>query len=79
MKEPTALTWADVQKAQKHLRENYVSSEMYVILNPMIYNGYWYVSRVIPLFRWLGRKLRSRRIYWLGFQLQWVDGMKDWQ
>lgn len=49
----------------------------YAIMHPKIANGYWDVQRVIPLFRWLGRKLKSRRIYWLGFQVRWWPGLLE--
>lgn len=55
-----------------------IDGEWYVIVNPEIYNGYWYVRRSIPFLRWLGRKLHSRRVYWLGLQIEWIQGMKDW-
>jgi hypothetical protein len=51
--------------------------EWYAVIHPKIWNGYWSVGRVVPFFRWLGRRLHSRRIYWLGFQVQWITGLKD--
>jgi len=70
------VTWADVERAAKSLAEQ--KSQTYsAVMHPMLWNGFWYIGRVIPFFRWLGRKLHSRRLYWLGFQVEWVQGIKE--
>jgi len=50
---------------------------MQAIISPQIAFGYWSVDRVIPFFRWLGRKLHSKHVYWLGFQVRWQAGLLD--
>jgi hypothetical protein len=49
----------------------------YVIMNPLVWNGYWTIKYRNRFFRWLGRKLKSKYIYWIGFQLHWEQGLKD--
>jgi hypothetical protein len=53
-----------------------------VILHPSIWNGYWSIHKVPRIasvvFRFLGRKLRSRKLYWIGLPLYWVYGLKEW-
>lgn len=54
-----------------------------VFMHPSIWNGYWAIKKrtkfVSSMFRFLGKKLKSRRVYWLGLSLYWVDGLKDWK
>jgi hypothetical protein len=52
-----------------------------VVVAKEIWNGYWYVGQIHPLrsvvFRWLGKTLKSRRLYWIGLPIRWVEGLKD--
>jgi hypothetical protein len=53
----------------------------WMMVHPKYYNGYWEIKATLPyswIFRWVGRKLHSRRIYWLGFQIMWVHGLKEY-
>lgn len=53
-------------------------NQMYV--HPLIWNGYWSITKrpkwFSRFFRFLGRRLHSRRLYWIGFSIYWVDGLK---
>jgi hypothetical protein len=74
------LPKSSLENAYEYLKKQAdENGEWYVIVHPKIWNGYWFVERHIPFLRWLGRKLHSRRIYWLGLQIVWVEGMKDWK
>jgi len=51
----------------------------WIIVHPKIWNGYWYIdgkSMFSSIYKWLGRKLHSRRIFWLGLRLVWVNGLR---
>ena len=62
----------------KFLSENCVKPT-WAIMSSKLWNGYWRVKRTNKFLRWLGRKTKSKRIYWLGFQLVWESGLKDFQ
>lgn len=53
--------------------------EWAAFLNPRIVYGYWRVKRSFRPLRWLGRLIHNRRIYWLGFQVQWQPGLNSWK
>jgi len=72
------LDFEKVATALGKLQADNIDGLWYAIVHPKIYSGFWSVRRTIPALRWLGRKLHSRRVYWLGFQIEWVVGMKDW-
>lgn len=59
-----------------------------MVMHPWLYNGGWWVKRrrwswrnrkFARVFRWLGRKLKSRGIYWLGYPVEWFAGIKNWK
>lgn len=52
----------------------------HIIMHPSVWNGYWSIAKrprwVSNFFKRLGRLLGSRKIYWIGMSLYWVDGLK---
>lgn len=62
----------------RFLSENCVNPT-FAIMNTNLWNGYWFVKRTNRFFRWIGRKLKNKYVYWLGFQVVWVSGLKEYQ
>lgn len=64
----------------RYLSENEVKPT-YIIMYPLVWNGYWRMNRGNPfirkIFRILGHKLNSKRIYWMGRPIRWETGMKE--
>jgi hypothetical protein len=48
----------------------------HVIMSWWVWNGYWRVKKTNKFFRWMGRKLHNKYIYWIGFQVVWEPGLK---
>ena len=63
----------------RFLSENSNKPEL-IIMHPSIWNGYWSMKRrpkfVSVLFRFLGRRMKSKRLYWIGLSIYWVEGLK---
>jgi hypothetical protein len=50
------------------------------VCHPKVWNGGWFIKphhRFSHFFRWLGHRLHSRRIYWIGLPIRWEVGLKD--
>jgi hypothetical protein len=78
------LTFQDVeQKAREMMGLSVDTDSLFVVIHPRIWAGYWHLGRVPkPLarfLRWLGHKLNSRHIYWLGFPVRWISGLEEYQ
>lgn len=75
------LTFQDIEQKAREMKARSVNTNpCFAVMDTKIWAGYWYLERVSKarsiFFRWLGRKLHSRRIYWLGFPIHWISGMK---
>ena len=67
----------EIAKFDKYLSESCVEPK-WVFMHPKIWNGYWGCKwRPIKLVRQIGRFLHSKYIYWLGFPIYWIMGVKD--
>lgn len=68
-----------VEDFDRFLSENCVKPE-YILVHSLIWNGFWAIKRrpriVSNIFRRIGRKLKSKRIYWIGLPIYWVEGIK---
>lgn len=56
--------------------------EFRMLVSPKMYNGYWILKFKLPnivrkLCRVLGRILKNKYIYWLGYPICWVIGLKE--
>jgi hypothetical protein len=72
-------TWDDIRKAQKVLEDNHIKGPYVIKVHPIVWNGRWEFRHRSHLLRWIGRKLHSPRIYWLGINVHWCRGLKeDW-
>ena len=53
----------------------------WIIMHPSVWSGFWSIKPIPKpikrVFRFLGRKLKNRHMYWIGLPLFWVDGMKE--
>lgn len=54
----------------------------WIKMHPLTWNGFWYIKPHSlfwgRVFRKLGRLLKSRRIYWLGLPIVWLEGYKEY-
>jgi hypothetical protein len=75
------ITYDDFVRMVKELEETLPVNPdyFYLPLHPDIWNGYWDIHERSRLLRRLGRRLHSRRIYWLGLYVKWITGVKEWQ
>lgn len=52
-----------------------------IVVNTKVWNGYWSIIKrpklISKIFRWIGRKLKSRKIYWFGLSIFWQEGLKN--
>lgn len=53
-----------------------------IIMHPKIWSGYWdikpYPKVIRKTFRYIGRKLHNKYLYWVGLPLFWVTGIKHY-
>lgn len=77
-----------VQNFDNFLREvtniegNISPREYYLPIHPKVWNGYWnimpYPAWIRVIFKYLGRKLHNKYLYWVGLPLYWVKGLKEY-
>lgn len=58
------------------------TKEYFVVMNPFVWNGYWNLKYKLPKYlqyfiKYVGKIFHNRHIYWLGFPIYWVKGLRD--
>ena len=61
------------QESKKEARK----VEKFIVNFFYLWSGHWQIVEKSLFLRRLGRFLHSKRIYWLGLNVRWVEGLRD--